>query len=283
MRKAIPWVAGLAWLATATAAIAGAAPCRYSAPRNVDLDAATLSSLLLNLGSTDAHVQGVDGLERIEIRGTACASNPRWLDDLRIDASRNGSQATVTMRTDHGSIFSLFGAIRSYAYIKLSVSVPPALAVAIHSGSGDVVAASLASLDFHTGSGDLQAQRITGPLSLALGSGDVQARGVGSVALSSTGSGDVSVNDINGDVRADRSGSGNLSFSDVRGNVAIGSVGSGDLRLDDIGGNVRVDAIGSGDLVVGDVTGNLQVGASGSGDVSYHDVKGSVHVPMRNR
>lgn len=97
MRKIIPWSAALAWLIIAGAA--GAEPCRYSAPRNVDLDASALKSLLLTLGSTDAHVQGVAGLSRIEVRGTACASNPRWLDDLRIDTSRTGAHATVTVRT----------------------------------------------------------------------------------------------------------------------------------------------------------------------------------------
>lgn len=277
MRKIIPWSAALALLVAAGAA--GAEPCRYSAPRNVDLDATTLKSLLLTLGSTDAHVQGVAGLSRIEVRGTACASNPRWLDDLRVDTSRNGSQAAVTVRTgDHDNTFTLFGFSR-YAYIKLSVRVPPQLAVAINSESGDVVAEALASLDFDSGSGDLKAYQITGALALELGSGDVEAHEVGNVDLRSTGSGDVTVSDVRGNVQAGQSGSGDLHFSDVRGSVSLGSVGSGDLRLESIGGDVRVDSIGSGDLVVDDVTGNLQVGATGSGDVSFHDIKGTVHVP----
>jgi len=280
MRKANPLLAGLALLVVAGAA--SAAPCRYSAPRNVDLDAATLKSLLLKLGSTDAHVQGVAGLTRIEVRGTACASNPQWLDDLKIDTSRNGSEATVTARTQmHENNFSLFGSLR-YAYLKLSVSVPPQLAVAIASGSGDVIAQSLASLDFHSGSGDLKAGQIAGALALQLGSGDVDAHGVGSVDLRSSGSGDVTVSDVHGEARAGRVGSGDLHFSDVRGPVSLGSVGSGDMRLENIGGDVQVNSIGSGDLVVDDVTGNLTVDSTGSGDVSYHGVKGTVHVPRHD-
>jgi hypothetical protein len=92
MRNAIPLLAGVALLIIAGAA--GAEPCRYSAPRNVDLDATTLKSLLLHLGATDAHVQGVAGLSKIEVRGTACASNPGWLEDLRIDTSRSGPGIT---------------------------------------------------------------------------------------------------------------------------------------------------------------------------------------------
>lgn len=277
MRNANPLWAGLALLVVAGAA--SAAPCRYSAPRNVDLDAASLKSLVLKLGSTDAHVEGVAGLSRIEVRGTACASNPQWLDDLRIDTARNGPEATVTARTDrHDNNFNLFGSLR-YAYLKLSVSVPPQLAVAIASGSGDVIAESLASLDFHSGSGDLKANRIAGALALELGSGDVDAHTVGSVDLRSTGSGDVAVSDVRGEARAGHVGSGDLHFSDVRGAVSLGSIGSGDMRLENIGGDVQVDSIGSGDLIVNDVGGNLRVDSTGSGDVSYHGVKGTVHVP----
>jgi hypothetical protein len=277
MRKITPWPAALALLVVA--GTAGAAPCRYSAPRNVDLDARALKSLLLNLGSTDAHVRGVAGLSKIEVRGTACASNPRWLDDLKIDTSRNGSEATVTMRTgDRGNTFGW----SRYGYMKLSVSVPPQLAVAINSGSGDVVAGTLESLEFHSGSGDLKAYQIAGALALELGSADVDAHGIGNVDLHSTGSGDVTISDVRNDVNAGHSGSGDLHFSDVRGSVAVGSVGSGDLRLENIGGDVRVDSIGSGEMVVDEVTGDLQVDATGSGDVSYHGIRGTVHVPSRD-
>lgn len=277
MRKAKPLLAGLALFVAAGAV--SAEPCRYSGPRNVDLDAATLKSLQLELGSTDAHVQGVAGLSRIEVRGTACASNPQWLDDLKIDTSRNGPQATVAVRTGiHENNFSLFGFPR-YAYMKLSVSVPPQLAVAIASGSGDVIAESLQSLDFHAGSGDLKAKQIAGALALELGSGDVIAHGVGSVELRTTSSGDVTVSDVHGAARAGHVGSGDLHFSDVQGPVSLGSVGSGDMRLENIGGDIEVDNIGSGDLVVDNVAGNLRVDSTGSGDVSYHGVKGTVHLP----
>jgi len=283
MHKMFPSLASLALLVVAgVAGATGAEPCRYSAPRNVDLDATALRSLLLNLGATDAHVRGVAGQSRIEVRGTACASNPQWLDDLRIDASGSGPEATVTVRTgDHDSSFNPSGHSR-YAYIKLFVSVPPQLAVAINSASGDVVAESLASLDYRSGSGDLKAHEITGALTVELASGDVDARGVGSLELRNSSSGDVTASDVRGDVRAGHVGSGDLHFSDVRGGVSIESVGSGDLRLKHIGGNVRVGGVGSGDVVVDDVAGNLRVDATGSGDVSYRGIKGTVHVPSRD-
>jgi Toastrack DUF4097 len=277
MRNAIPMLAGLTLLVLP--GLAGAHECRYRAPRNVNLEGAALKSLLLNLGATDAHVSAVPGLSQVEVRGIACASNPRWLKDVRIDTSSTDGTATVTVRTgDHGITFGLFGFSR-YAYLKLAVNVPPQLAVIIDSGSGDVVAEALASLDFRSGSGDLKADGITGALALRLGSGDVEAQRVGNVDLRSTGSGDVTVSDVRGDVHADHAGSGDLHFSNVGGGVWVGSIGSGDLHLENIGRDVHVGAVGSGDVTADDVSGNLQVGAAGSGDVRYHGVKGTVQVP----
>jgi Toastrack DUF4097 len=277
MRRAIALTAAMTLLAFA--GTAGAEECRYSAPRAVELDGAGLKSLLLNLGATDAHVRGVAGLSKIEVRGTACASNPSWLPGLQIDTSHSGGTATVTVRTgEHGVTFGLFG-YSHYAYLKLSVEVPPQLAVEIDSGSGDVSAQALGALDFHSGSGDLKAQDIGGTLALQLASGDVEARRVGAVQLRGTGSGDVTVEDVRGDVRVEHAGSGDLHFSNVSGGVSVGAIGSGDLHLQNIGRNVAVGRIGSGDVIVDGVGGDLRVGARGSGDVSYHGVKGNVSVP----
>lgn len=273
----------LAVAALALPAIAGAEECRYSAPRNADIDAAGLHSLLLRLGSSDLDIQGVQGLNRIEVRGTACASDQSWLKDLQINTGRSGDQATVDAERHEGistSVFNLFGS--SYAYMKLQVRLPIALAVQIHSGSGDVDAKNLASLDFHSGSGDLIADHVNGALELQLGSADARATDVGSVALNGTGSGDVHVNGVRGDVRADHSGSGDLDFSNVRGDVRVGSTGSGDVTMDDIGRDAEVGSTGSGDVTANGVGGNFSVRSTGSGDIRYHGVKGKVDVPHRD-
>lgn len=265
------------------ASVAGAEECRYSAPRNADIEVAGLHSLMLRLGSSDLDILGVQGLNRIEVRGTACASDKSWLRDLQISTGRSGDQASVDAnRHDsiHTSVFSLFGS--SYAYMKSQVRLPAALAVQIHSGSGDVQAKNLASLDFNSGSGDLIVDHISGALELQLGSADVRANDVGSVMVNGTGSGDVEVSGVRGDARADHSGSGDLDFSNVRGSVRVGSTGSGNVTLDDIGHDAEVGSTGSGDVSANGVGGNFSVRSTGSGDVRYHDVKGKVDVPNRD-
>jgi len=268
----------LALLLIALPLAAHADECKFTAPRNADLDAAGLKDLTLKLGSTDLDIQSASGLTKIEVRGTACASDESKLKDLQVDAHRSGDHATVDTSHNGGYInISLFGS--SYAYMKLKVLVPASVAISVDSGSGDVDASDLASLDFHSGSGDLIADNIAGPLTLRLGSADVKARHVGSVDLQGTGSGDVHVNGVKGDVRADHSGSGDLGFDNVTGSVTIGGTGSGDIKLNSIGRDVDVGSTGSGDVTADDVGGNFSVHATGSGDIRHSNVKGKVSVP----
>lgn len=257
---------------------ASANECKFTAARNADLDAAGLKDLMLTLGSTDLDIRSAPGLTKVEVRGTACASDASKLQDLQVNARRNGDRATVDTSSNRGYInMNVFGS--SYAYMKLVVRVPATLAIAVDSGSGDVNAADLASLNFDSGSGDLIADRIAGPLTLKVGSADVKAQHVGSVDLRGSGSGDVHVSDVQGDVQAGHSGSGDLGFDRVTGNVSIGGTGSGDIRLDGIGRNVEVGSTGSGDVTADGVGGNFTVHSTGSGDIRHSNVKGSVNVP----
>jgi DUF4097 and DUF4098 domain-containing protein YvlB len=277
MRKTI-----LALLLTTLPLAAGAMECRYSAPRNTDLDAAGLKDLVLKLGSTDLDIQSVPGLNKVVVRGTACASDAARLKDLQVDASRNGDHATVDTRNNGNNItIRLFG-LSNYAYLKLQVRVPASLAIGVDSGSGDVNATNLASLDFDSGSGDLVADHIAGALTLQLGSADAKVRQVGSVDLHRTGSGDVRIDGVRGDVHADHSGSGDLGFSNVSGSVNVGATGSGDITLDTIGHDADVGSTGSGDVTANGIGGNFSVHSSGSGDIRYKNVKGKVSVPKHD-
>jgi hypothetical protein len=271
MRKSILLLASVSLLALSLGAVA-AGRCRYSKPVSARINASGLRSLQLKLGSADLQIQGDAGANQVQVSGTACASNPAALKDMRVEANRNGNAGVITARNRN---FNLFG----YAYMKLQAHVPAALAVQIEDGSGDVGAERLASLDFHSGSGDLHAGDITGKLSLRLGSGDVHAHRVGSVELGSTGSGDVTVRGVSGNVLARQSGSGDLTFSDVKGDVRVGSSGSGDIEFNNIDGSVNVGSTGSGDVRANGVGGNFTVGATGSGEISHQGVKGRISVP----
>jgi len=237
--------------------------CKFKAERNLDIDPAGLKALTLVLGSSDAQVEGVAGIKRIEVRGKACASEEEWLKDLTVDQERGGDRVRVTTSKNcDGTHINLFGS--SYAYIDLTVRIPVDLALEVDAGSGDADVGNVASLRFTSGSGDLKAHHVTGDV------------------LVKVGSGDAIIDDIGG-LEVERVGSGDVTFADVRGSVRIESVGSGDVGVRRTGGDVEIGSIGSGDVTVDGVGGNFIVHSAGSGDLHHHQVTGKVEVPKRHQ
>jgi hypothetical protein len=275
MRKFILLLASVPLLVASWTAGA-AEQCRYSAPRNAELDAAGLKQLSVEIGPDDLTIHGEAGLTKIVVTGTACASNEKWLADIQVETARNGDAASIVADDgDRGVVFSLFS--EAYAYLKLDVRVPQGLAVKLKEGSGDAQASRLASLDATLGSGDLKVDGIAGALALRVGSGDVIAGDVGSLNVSSLGSGDVSVDGVRGAAHVGSVGSGDLGLRNVTGDASLGSVSSGDAKMTGVGGNITVDSVGSGDLVIHDVKGNVAVGSIASGVASIAQAGGSVH------
>jgi DUF4097 and DUF4098 domain-containing protein YvlB len=254
--------------------------CRFTAERNLDIDPSGLKDLALVLGSSDAHVEGVAGLKRIEVRGKACASEEAWLKDLTLEQERAGDRVKVITSTNHATHMNWFGS--SYAYIDVEVRLPADLALDIDAGSGDANVANVAALSFNSGSGDLQANHVTGNAVVKVGSGDIVIDDMGNLTIERAGSGDIRATKVRGEVKVGHIGSGDLSFRDVHGAVQIESVGSGDVTVDRAGGDVVVGSVGSGDVTVDGVGGNFVVHHAGSGDLRHHNVTGKIDVPSRH-
>jgi DUF4097 and DUF4098 domain-containing protein YvlB len=272
---------GLILAAVSTTALADH-DCKFKAERNLDIDPAGLKALALVLGSSDAQVEGVAGIKRIEVRGKACASEEEWLKDLTIDQERSGDRVRVTTSKNRsGTHMNLFGS--SYAYIDLTVRIPTDLALEVDAGSGDADVTNVASLRFTSGSGDLKAHHIVGDVLVKVGSGDAIIDDIGGLNVERVGSGDIRASNSRGDIKVGHVGSGDVTFADVRGSVRIESVGSGDVGVRRTGGDVEIGSIGSGDVTVDGVGGNFIVHSAGSGDLHHHQVTGKVEVPKRHQ
>ena len=256
---------------------AAANECAYEEPRNLDIDAAGLHTLEAKLGSSDLRAEGVAGLNNIEVRARACASEKSRLAGLTLDQTRVGD--TVTLSTHHADQhhFSTFGS--NYAYIDLELRMPQSLALRVRSNSGDSDLKNLSSMDFSSHSGDLIVHHVDGAVVVDVHSGDVKADGIGSLDVQHSGSGDIQAENVKGEVHVGRVGSGDLTFTGVGKGVHVESVGSGDVIVRNAGGTVLVDSIGSGDVNASDVGGDLIVKSAGSGDVHHSGVKGKVSIP----
>ena len=184
--------------------------CQFTAQRDFDVDAAGLKTLALQLASTDAHVEGVAGLTKVEVRGRACASQQDWLDKLTVEQQRSGDRLVVTPHEEHsGSNWSLVGS--NYAWIDLRVRVPASLAIDIHSASGDADVRDVAALAFQSASGDLRVEKVAGAFSAEVASGDIDGNDVGSLDLRRTASGDIRLRNVHGEARVGNVGSGDIT------------------------------------------------------------------------
>jgi DUF4097 and DUF4098 domain-containing protein YvlB len=134
----------------------------------------------------------------------------------------------------------------------LSVTAPRSTALAIQSGSADIIA-----------EGDYGTSRVD------TGSGDVTVGHIAGSARLRSGSGDVRVEMIDGDVDVG-TGSGDVQLGTVRGSVAA-ETGSGDVRLG-AGGTALEVKSGSGDVRVGDAPDHVSA-KTGSGDVSIDSIR----------
>lgn len=246
-------------LLLAPIACLAASPCKYEAPRNLQLDLAGVHGIQIDVHSQDLHLTGSENGKAASLTGRACASSQAVLDKLQVTQRRDGDQLLIDIGGDGGFNFSLFGG-NSYASLDVTMQLPASLPVTLRVGSGDADVSGMQQLQANVGSGDLHVRQLSGKLAASVGSGDIDATDIGSLDLGSVGSGDFKAKGIKGDAR-------------------IGSIGSGDVTLGNVGGSVHADTLGSGDLDVSGVGGDLSLGAKGSGDVSHSGVKGKVSVP----
>jgi hypothetical protein len=235
-----------------------AAPCKFEAPRHLQLDLAGVRGVQIQVHSQTLHLTGSPGVGGLTLDGRACASEQAALAGLTVTQRRQGDQLLLDLGGDSHYSFSLFG--ESYADLDVTVQLPASLPVTVDVGSGDAVVSGVRQLRSEVGSGDLHVRHAADSFAASVGSGDIDATDLGSLQLGSVGSGD-------------------FKAAGIKGEAKIGSIGSGDVTLRGVGGSVHADTLGSGDLSVSDVGGDFGLGAKGSGDVNHQGVKGKVSLP----
>lgn len=202
-------------------------------------------------GLTGAHVEA--GAGKLEIAGRAGATeievlaefrgrdgaSPEVLENLKLTMETRGTDFVIRAEEMRGARWG------SHAWIDLTITVPPALALKIKDGSGG-----------------MSVRGIDADVSIEDGSGEVEVEGVGGNLRVSDGSGGIRIRDAGRDVEIQD--------------------GSGSVDVLRVGGNVRIDD-GSGSITVRDVGRRLDVPSGGSGSVRYSDVRGEVRVPNKRR
>jgi DUF4097 and DUF4098 domain-containing protein YvlB len=121
-------------------------------------------------------------------------------------------------------------------------------------------------LDVWTGGGNIEAEDITGRVSLSTSGGNILAGNVGGSARLVTDGGHITVKNVGSELAANTGGghitsgavSGNATLHTTGGHIRVASVG-GTARLDTGGGNITLEHSG-GELVASTVGGQIEVG-----------------------
>ena len=233
--------------------------CEHEAQRSANVDAAGARQLLVKAGAGSLKIEGRPGLDRVVIRGRACASSARLLDEIELRADRSGSDVVVeSMRREEGWSFTN----NEYARLDLVLEIPMRLAADISDGSGSIELRNLGAVNLIDGSGEITGSDLHG---------DVDIRDA---------SGSITLSDIAGRLKI-HDGSGSIDVRNVGGLVDI-TDGSGEVEIRGARNSVRVSD-GSGSIGVDDVAGNFTVDQDGSGGIDYSNVRGTVDIPRRRR
>jgi hypothetical protein len=237
----------------------------YTAPRNAVVNAAGARSIRVVAGAGFLHINGRPGLTQVRVTGVARASSRRMLDEIKLQAERQGDVVLIKMVVPDGasSFWNLFHGNYSQA-LDLTIDVPVSTPLDVTDGSGETTIKG------------------TGPVTIVDGSGDLEVAGITGKVDITDGSGNITIHGVDGDVHVD-DGSGNIDANNVTGNFTIGADGSGSVDIASVGGTMRIDAKGSGPVNVSRVGGDFIVDSKGSGNIDYNTVKGTVSIPEKRR
>jgi hypothetical protein len=236
--------------------------CKHSADRSTNVDASSARLLELASGSGSVKIEGKAGLNRVIIRGKACASDADLLEDIRLETSREGSSIVVRANVHDRDDWSQRNwRNNTYARLDIVVEVPAGMAAEIEDGSGEIDLANL------------------GAVRIKDGSGGIVGNDLASVRIED-GSGEIQLTDIRGEVDIE-DGSGEIELANIDGLIEIED-GSGEITVRTSKSHVRISDQ-SGSISVRDVAGDFIVQDDGSGSIDYDNVRGRVDVPRKRR
>jgi len=237
-----------------TTAYAQEAP--YTAPRNASVDATGAKMVEVEAAGGILRVEGKPGLRQIQVTGTARASSPRLLNEIKLIAERRGDRVFIKadMPDDNGWRDDDWS-----VGLDLVIQVPQGINADISDGSGDTKIFNVGALEATDGSGDFSVDGAAGSVRIKDGSGNLKIENVVGDVSVRDGSGDINVRNVSGSFVVEADGSGGIFATDVRGSVVVENDGSGEIEVNKVGRDFRVESKGSGNIDYSDVTGRVDI------------------------
>ena len=224
------WMAALVGLAMMAAGQAMAEATHQVSEKVYPIDGAKALLVENRRGTVTIHA-GDEGQIRVtavkEIRGSSASERQKIDDETRVSAGiENG---TMVVRVTYPSsvsvrlnFFDLFHYEMPRSDVRLTIEVPPSLAVALRSSSGDLNTDGLrGTQDFESSSGDIEVTDASGAIKAETSSGNVTLRHVLAASIHST-SGDLRIDDARGPLSLHAS-SGDITVRGAADSLVIGA------------------------------------------------------------
>src|SRR5829696_5240135 len=177
----------LATLAFAVALPASVFAQDYEAPRNATVNASGATLLRIDARAGMLRVTGRADITEVRVRGTARASSRDLLEDIKLEATRNGNEVEirVVMPEQHDSGWNW------QALLDLVIEAPATLPLDIDDTSGDMTIESVAAkIRIEDTSGNIRVRDAGGDVWISDSSGGIYVSGVkGSVDIDEDSSG----------------------------------------------------------------------------------------------
>jgi hypothetical protein len=179
----------------------------------------------------------------------------------------------------------------SYRHVSIDyeITAPRTSQVKAFTGSGDIKASGVLATKLETGSGEIEANNLSGDISLQTGSGDIKVEFAKSgMVTAGTGSGSIHLQNVQGGLKAE-TGSGDIKITGQPSESWKLETGSGSIDMEVGSARMTLDAeSGSGSITTAQgivmqgslnkhhVTGNINGGGptvkaeTGSGDIKVH-------------
>jgi hypothetical protein len=209
----------------------------YTASRDATVSARGARRVEIEGHAGDLRVTGVEGLTEVRVRGTARASRRAWLDDIRLDARREGD--VVVVRADIPDGRDGWNGGYAMRALDLVIEVPRGLDAVVSDGSGDLRVRGVGALELRDGSGSIEVEDVASAV-IRDGSGEVRARDVRGDLRVSDGSGSIEAERVRGTVTVERDGSGTVDVRGVGGDLVVQNGRAGRIQYADVRGRVDV-------------------------------------------
>lgn len=208
--------------------------------KTLRLPAEGLAELEIDCGAGFLKVQGIEGLDAIEVKAEISAKRVDEggmkgfiQDNVTLTLEKKGARAVLVSEIESHSLFSSHN-----AQIDLTVSVPEKMGLSVDDGSGSIeIENIIGNVHIEDGSGSMRVENVKGNLEIDDGSGELEVRRVTGDLVIDDGSGSISVADIGGSVTLD-DGSGSIDIDGVEKDLTLKETGSGGLHFRNVKGNV---------------------------------------------